>query len=209
MTFTTIPKKLFTSLFVFLVCLPVSVWAETSNGMQTDILSKLKTLYPHLESMDGVVISISQQRLLLLESGIPVRSYIVSTSRYGAGSEEGSYKTPIGQHRIRKKIGDDAEIGTIFKSRENTQEVAQIVQEPVFTDDDFVTSRIMWLDGQEMGLNKGEGIDSFQRYIYIHGTHEEGLLGQPASKGCIRMFNADVIELYEYLPEGTLVVILP
>lgn len=177
--------------------------------MQTDILSKLKTLYPHLESMDGVVISISQQRLLLLESGIPVRSYIVSTSRYGAGSEEGSYKTPIGQHRIRKKIGDDAEIGTIFKSRENTQEVAQIVQEPVFTDDDFVTSRIMWLDGQEMGLNKGEGIDSFQRYIYIHGTHEEGLLGQPASKGCIRMFNADVIELYEYLPEGTLVVILP
>ena len=67
----------------------------------------------------------------------------------------------------------------------------------------------MWLDGQEEGLNRGLGIDSFDRYIYIHGTHEEGLLGQPASKGCIRMFNADVIELYQLLPVGTLVVILP
>ena len=159
--------------------------------------------------MDGVVVSITHQRLLVLEDGVPAGSYIISSSRYGAGSESGSYRTPIGQHRIKKKIGDEAALGTIFKSRENTQQIAEIIHEPVVTNDDFVTSRIMWLDGQEEGLNRGEGIDSYSRYIYIHGTHEEGLLGQPASKGCIRMFNADVIELYDMLPVGALVVILP
>jgi lipoprotein-anchoring transpeptidase ErfK/SrfK len=209
LTSITTPEKYSAYLLFFLVCFPLVVWSESSDSMQTEILSDLKRLYPRLESMDGVVISISRQRLLLLEQGIPARSYIISSSRYGAGSEEGSYKTPVGQHRIKKKIGDDAEPGTIFKSRENTQQVAEIIHEPVVTNDDFVTSRIMWLDGQEEGLNKGEGIDSFDRYIYIHGTHEEGLLGQPASKGCIRMFNADVVELYEMLPVGTLVVILP
>lgn len=209
MTSITTPEKYSVYLLFFLVCFPLVVMADVSDNMQTEILAELKRLYPRQEGMDGVVISISQQRLLVLESGIPTHSYIISSSRYGAGSEEGSYKTPVGLHRIKKKIGDDAEPGTIFKSRVNTQQLAEIIHEPVVTNDDFVTSRIMWLDGQEEGLNKGLGIDSFDRYIYIHGTHEEGLLGQPASKGCIRMFNADVIELYQLLPVGTPVVILP
>jgi lipoprotein-anchoring transpeptidase ErfK/SrfK len=169
----------------------------------------LNRLYPRLVKMDGVVVSISEQRLFLLQDGRPYQSYIVSTSRFGAGSETGSYRTPLGLHRVVEKIGDEAEWGAIFRSRINTGEIAGIVDEPVRTTDDNVTTRILWLSGQEPGLNQGEGIDSYQRYIYIHGTHEEGLLGQPASKGCIRMSNDDVIELFEQLPIDTLVLILP
>lgn len=169
----------------------------------------LNRLYPRLIAMNGVVVSISEQRLYLLQDGRPYQSYIVSTSRYGAGSEAGSFRTPLGMHRVVEKIGDEAEWGTIFRSRFNTGEIANIVNEPVRTTEDNVTTRILWLSGQEPGLNQGEGIDSYQRYIYIHGTHEEGLLGQPASKGCIRMSNDDVIEIFQQLPEDTLVLILP
>jgi lipoprotein-anchoring transpeptidase ErfK/SrfK len=173
------------------------------------VRQKLISLYPNLEAMDGSVVSISQQRLYLVESGNRVAEYVISSSRYGKGSESGSLKTPLGIHRIQKKIGAEAPSGTIFKSRVNTGEIAEIVSEARRTDDDFVTTRILWLHGQEPGLNQGESIDSFKRYIYIHGTHEEGLLGQPASKGCIRMYNEDVITVFDQLPEQTLVVILP
>ena len=84
---------------------------------------------------------------------------------------------------------------------------AEIIKMDIDTEDDHVTSRILWLDGKEEGFNRGKGIDSFQRYIYIHGTHEEGLIGKKASHGCIRMFNNDVVTLYEYVKEGTKVYI--
>ena len=96
---------------------------------------------------------------------------------------------------------------TIFNSRINTMRPAKIITKPVDSENDFITSRIMWLDGLEYGKNKGEGIDSFSRYIYIHGTHEEGLIGKKASHGCIRMFNNDVIELFDEVQEGTYVLI--
>ena len=110
-------------------------------------------------------------------------------------------------HEIKEKIGDKAPINTIFTARENTNKIAEIQINPNDTEYDFVTSRILWLDGLENGINRGAGVDSYSRYIYIHGTHEEGLIGQKASHGCIRMFNNDVIELYDMVSEGTKVQI--
>ena len=173
------------------------------------VAAQLNRLYPRLTQMDGAVISISEQTLFLVRDGEPYQRYTISTSRYGAGSEVGSYKTPLGVHRVARKIGAEAEWGTIFKSRINTGEIASIEDAPVHTNDDNVTTRILWLEGEEPGLNQGEGIDSYQRFIYIHGTHEEGLLGQPASKGCIRMSNSDVIEVFDQLADGALVLIIP
>lgn len=133
----------------------------------------------------------------------------VSTSRYGMGSSVGSNQTPLGLHKIKIKIGDDAPAATVFTGRVNQGFAADIQQQPIATDNDYVTSRILWLDGMEPGNNQGEGVDSFSRYIYIHGTHEEGLIGQPASHGCVRMLNKDVIELYDRVSLNDLVLIIP
>ncbi len=173
------------------------------------VAETLERLYPGQRRMSGLVVSISQQRLYRLQDGRVLESWPVSTSRYGAGSEVGSYRTPLGLHRVRERIGADLPEGAIISGRIPTGEVAELVQEPRATDDDLVTSRILWLEGLEPGLNQGEGVDSHARYIYIHGTHEEGLIGQPASKGCIRMYNRDVIRLFDKTPSGTLVLILP
>ena len=110
-------------------------------------------------------------------------------------------------HEIKEKIGDGAKINTIFVSRINTQKQTEIISIRQATEDDHVTSRILWLDGLEEGINKGPGVDSYNRYIYIHGTHEEGLIGEKASHGCIRMFNNDVIYLYDIVNKGTKVYI--
>ena len=110
-------------------------------------------------------------------------------------------------HEIKDKIGYEVPKNTIFKSRINTKRAAEIIHGLVDSDDDYVTSRILWLDGLEYGKNKGKGVDSYDRYIYIHGTHEEGLIGTKASHGCIRMFNDDVINLFNEVEEGTYVLI--
>jgi lipoprotein-anchoring transpeptidase ErfK/SrfK len=98
-------------------------------------------------------------------------------------------------------------LNTIFIARIDSKRKASIISSDLDSDNDYVTSRILWLDGSEEGFNKGRGIDSYQRYIYIHGTHEEGLIGKKASHGCIRMFNNDVIWLYDLVKEGTKVYI--
>ena len=154
-----------------------------------------------------IEVDISEQRLYLIENSLIKASYPISTSKYGEGSIENSYKTPLGKHSIKEMIGEEAEINTIFTSRINTKRSATIIDQFEDTDDDYVTSRIMWLDGEEDGLNKGGNVDSFRRYIYIHGTHEEGLIGTKASHGCIRMFNYDVIELFNLVNIGTKVLI--
>ena len=154
-----------------------------------------------------IEVDISEQRLYLIENNLIKASYPISTSKYGEGSIENSFKTPLGKHSIKEMIGEEAEINTIFTSRINTKRSATIIDQFEDTDNDFVTSRIMWLDGEEDGLNKGGNVDSFQRYIYIHGTHEEGLIGTKASHGCIRMFNYDVIELFNLVNIGTKVLI--
>ena len=154
-----------------------------------------------------IIVDISQQRLYLFKDDNLVVSFPVSTSKYGEGQIENSFKTPLGLHEIKQKIGNNAPINTIFTARENTNKTAEIQIKPSDTVDDFVTSRILWLDGLENGVNRGAGVDSYRRYIYIHGTHEEGLICQKASHGCIRMFNNDVIELFDMVTEGTKVQI--
>ena len=175
------------------------------------ILSTIVFLSEYIEAnaigSNRIIVDISEQRLYLFEKDILKQSFPVSTSRFGEGSIENSFKTPLGSHEIKEKIGTDVSINTIFIARENTSRKAKIINEKIDSDDDFVTSRILWLEGLEVGKNKGSGVDSYDRYIYIHGTHEEGLIGQKASHGCIRMFNQDVIYLYDKVKEGTKVLI--
>ena len=154
-----------------------------------------------------LVVDISEQRLYLVQNKLVLKSYPISSSKFGEGSIENSFKTPLGMHQIKEKIGKDVEENTIFISRVDTQKKADIIKNTFDSDNDFVTSRILWLDGMEEGINKGKGIDSYDRYIYIHGTQEEGLIGTKASHGCIRMFNNDVIELFKKVKEGTKVLI--
>ena len=154
-----------------------------------------------------IIVDISEQRLYLYNNNELIQSFPVSTSKYGEGQTENSFKTPLGLHEIKEKIGHKAPINTIFTARVNTNKRADVQIKQNDTEDDFVTSRILWLDGLEDGINRGLGVDSYNRYIYIHGTHEEGLIGQKASHGCIRMFNNDVIELFDIVSEGTKVQI--
>lgn len=171
---------------------------------RSDLLSRVSAYTTHPDQ-PLIVVDISTQTLTLYEGLNKLSSFPVSTSKYGTGSESGSDKTPLGMHRVKRKIGAQAPSGTIFKGRVNTGRQAAIQDAPLATQNDFVTSRILWLDGLEPGINSGGDVDSFRRYIYIHGTHEEGLIGQPASHGCIRMKNADVIKLFDLIPENTLV----
>ena len=165
------------------------------------------TLNSELLNNGEIIVDISEQRLYVLANDIVLESFPISSSKFGEGSTENSFKTPLGMHTIREKIGADAPLNTIFVARINTEKKAEIIHTMEDSDNDFVTSRILWLDGQEQGINKGEGVDSYDRYIYIHGTHEEGLIGIKASHGCIRMFNNDVIELYDMVNKGTKVYI--
>ena len=142
-------------------------------------------------------VSVRDQRLILTRDGEELRSYPISTSRFGIGIQEGSMKTPLGRFRIAEKIGDGAASGTIFKAR-----VALGPDDPLPDTEDFVTSRILWLDGVDE-----HNANTRDRFIYIHGTKHEDEIGTPASHGCIRMRNADVIELFELVDETTRVVI--
>lgn len=177
-----------------------------SSMQNSDI--QLETQFGKSPGSNIVLVNIHQQTLHLYRNGELIKSYPVSSSKFGVGNREESFKTPLGVHRITKKIGDDAPIGTIFKARINTGRLAEIIKTDAPSKDDYVTSRILWLEGLEPDKNRGDGIDSYQRYIYIHGTAEEGRIGKPASQGCIRMLNADVIELYDLLETGTLVNII-
>ncbi len=142
-----------------------------------------------------ITIDINDQNLFLLENFKIIKKYKISSSMYGEGNDEGSNKTPLGAHYIREFIGKDVEIFTIFKNRIPTNQKANILPKKEKSEQDIITTRILWLDGLEEGFNKGENFDSYKRYIYIHGTNEEKLIGQKASHGCIRMTNSDIINL--------------
>lgn len=151
----------------------------------------------------SVDIDISEQRLYLYEGSTLIKSYPVSSSYYGEGEIENSYKTPLGIHAVEQMIGQNNPKNTIYVNRESYSQIADIITEAVDNEEDFITSRVMWLSGLEPGFNQGGNRDSFNRFIYIHGTHEEGLIGKKASHGCIRMLNHDVIELFDLLDKGT------
>ena len=172
-----------------------------------EIIEKVSNQYPQQVQSPLVIVNVGEQKLYAFLNAELIDSYPVSTSRFGVGQEEDSYKTPLGIHCVKEKIGEDAELNEIFKARKRTHILANIEHKEVKTDQDLITSRILWLEGLENGVNKGAGVDSYKRYIYIHGTHEEGLIGQPASEGCIRMKNKDVISLFNILGISSLVVI--
>jgi L,D-transpeptidase YbiS len=142
-------------------------------------------------------VSVEKQKLDVRQDGRTIRSFPVSTSRFGLGSEEGSNKTPLGRFKVGEKIGHEMPSGTIFKSRQPLQE-----GDPLPETEDWITSRILWLDGVEE-----HNANTRDRYIYIHGTKHEDRIGTPDSHGCIRMRNADVIELFTLIGEGTPVLI--
>lgn len=137
---------------------------------------------------------------MLLESGRKVKIYPVSTSKYGVGDLRGRMTTPLGYLMVAKKIGDNAPVGAVFHHRQWTGEILQ----PNTPGRDPVTTRIIWLSGLE-----AQNAQAFHRCIYIHGTPEEKTIGRPASYGCIRMKASDVAVLYDQIPVGALVQIIP
>jgi lipoprotein-anchoring transpeptidase ErfK/SrfK len=148
-------------------------------------------------------VDISKQRLYCMEDGIAEKEYPVSTSRFGTGNADGSLKTPVGVHRVKEKYGHGAPVGRVFRDRIDTGETWTVG----VPGENLILTRILRLEGCEDGINRGEGIDSYERYIYIHGTNNEESVGAPASHGCVCMKNTDVVELFDNVPEGTLVVI--
>lgn len=139
------------------------------------------------------------------------RNFSISTATIGINNQINSYGTPIGKHVVCEKIGHKAEIFTIFKARKNTGKICTILNQNI--DQDLILTRIIRLKGIEIGLNKGTDlsgtcVDSYRRKIYIHGTNREDLLGKPASNGCIRMNNKDIIELFNMIKVGDKVYII-
>lgn len=170
-------------------------------------VSRLEKEFGYNGKDPAILISIAEQELYLVRGGAIEKTYSISSATAGVGSLSGSGKTPLGVHQISNKFGEGAAIGSIFRGRQNTGKIATIIKEPIDVEEDDVTTRILWLDGLEPGLNKGGNVDSKKRYIYIHGTPEEGLIGKPASHGCIRMYNKDVVELFNMIDIGCLVLI--
>jgi hypothetical protein len=152
----------------------------------------------------GIWVSVQRQQLVAIEAGQILTIYPCSTAAKGTGNREGSNRTPMGWHAIAERYGEGKPWGAVFKEREFTGRVWS-PDRP--TGDDLVLTRILWLRGLEPGVNSGPGIDSHDRYIYIHGTPEEDKLGRPASHGCVRLSNSDVMELFDLSPTGTPVLI--
>jgi len=174
--------------------------------MKTSPTERVKGICKELELPSPnsfVFIDTVSQSLTYCKESVPVMNCVVSTSRFGTGNREGSYKTPLGLHRVEEKIGDDAKPWTIFRNRENTGEVWSAGMD----DENQILTRILRLRGLEPGVNVGDGIDSYDRYIYIHGTNQEEMIGSPMSHGCVCMKNDDVVRLYDMVDVGTLVYI--
>lgn len=136
-----------------------------------------------------------------------IRSYLVSTATKGAGEFEGSHQTPRGAHHIRAKIGAGAAPGTVFKGRRPTGEIYSRELAEAAPRRDWILSRILWLSGEEIGVNRLGAMDTMRRYIYIHGAADTAVMGKPGSIGCIRMTNDDVIDLFDRVAVGTQVMI--
>lgn len=146
----------------------------------------------------AILISVADQKLVLIQNGVQVAQYSVSTSRYGVGDRFGSYATPVGWMEIATKIGEGLPLGSVFKGRRPTGEVIR----PNAPGRDPIVTRILWLRGLEAASR-----NAYERGIYIHGTAVERQIGRPVSYGCIRMRSRDVAELYRQVEVGTRVCI--
>jgi len=144
-----------------------------------------------------IVVDVATQTLRVMDGPTLAAEFPVSTSRFGLGSEEGSFRTPTGHFVIRDKIGDGAPPWTIFRARRDTGDIA-----PPGGEEDFVLTRILTLDGLDP-----DNANTLDRFVYIHGTNQEDLIGSPASHGCVRLRNADMIALHDMVAPGTPVTI--
>lgn len=187
MTGFTIPRWLFTATVGLAAAVTFTSCGSTSP-----------TAYDN-DSHNKMIVSIRDQKMLLVRDGVPVKSYPISTSKFGVGDKPGSNCTPLGRMQVAKKIGDSAPIGSVFKARRQTGEVLI----PNAPGRDPVVTRIMWLTGTE-----SRNQNAFRRTIYIHGTPEESRLGSPASFGCIRMGSKDVADLYTRVGTGADVFVI-
>jgi len=149
-----------------------------------------------------IEIDLGRQRLQLWSEGRVLRECLVSTGANGIGEINGSGCTPRGRHVIRAKVGDGAEAGTLFTRRRPTGEIWSPELHAKFPGRDWILTRILWLSGTERGRNRLGCVDTFRRYIYLHGTPPTTRLGMPGSKGCIRVANDDIVDLYDRLPVG-------
>ncbi|MDT8282142.1 MAG: L,D-transpeptidase [Gammaproteobacteria bacterium] len=158
--------------------------------------------------MNSININITEQRLRLLdEQGNLLHQYPVSTSKNGPGNQNGSEQTPLGLHRIKDKLGGAMPVNEVFIGRVPQGNLEECIERGVVLPDDVIMSRILWLEGMEPGRNKGGYVDTYERYIYIHGTNHEALIGTPSSIGCIRMCNNDIVELFRLVGVGSEVLI--
>lgn len=150
-----------------------------------------------------VRVSIARQRLELRDGERLLAGYDVSTAAKGPGERNGSGGTPRGRHVVRAKVGAGCPPGTVFVARRPTGEIWTPELAAAAPERDWILSRILWLSGCEPGRNRLGDVDTFRRYVYIHGAPDSAPMGRPGSHGCIRMGNADVIDLYDRVPVGT------
>jgi L,D-transpeptidase YbiS len=149
----------------------------------------------------------TQKMQVLSDNETLIKEYLISTAKNGPGEEYGSEKTPRGLHIIRAKIGGNAEINTVFVKRRSTNEIYTTELKLKFPERDWMLTRILWLCGLERGKNRFGNVDSMKRKIYIHGAPDEVAMGMPGSRGCIRMRNTDIMELFDQVEVGTRVII--
>ena len=152
-------------------------------------------------------VRISTQTLQYYRSAELVRSFIISTSKRPPSNIKGSLGTPRGLHEIAERIGGEQPIGMVFKARVPTGRHFSEVPESA-DNGNLITSRILWLRGREEGINRGGEVDTYDRFVYIHGTNREAELGKPQSAGCVVMRNIEIVELYEQVRTGDLVLIV-
>lgn len=161
--------------------------------------------YPPGADCRWLLVDVFEQRLVLVNGRTPQAAWPVSTAQVGLDNRQDSGGTPPGAHRIVRKIGRDCPVGTVFDSREPTGRVWRPDQD---TTDDLILTRILTLAGCEPGLNQGPGVDSQERYIYLHGTNDERHIGEPVSHGCVRLTNSDICAVFDQIQEGDPVVII-
>ncbi len=152
-------------------------------------------------------VRISTQTLQFFRQGVLVRSFAISTSLRPPSNLKGSLGTPRGLHEIAERVGAGQPPGMVFKARIPTgQHFSELP--PSADTGNLITSRILWLRGLESGVNRGGAVDTYDRYVYIHGTNHEDRIGQPQSGGCVLMRNLEIVELYEAVRAGDLVMIV-
>ena len=154
-----------------------------------------------------IKISISKQQLILFDEEDSIKKYSISTAKNGSGERKNSECTPRGEHIIAEKIGQGAKENSVFVGRIETNELYNSKLRDFHPRRDWILTRILWLSGIEEGKNKERDVDSHDRYIYIHGSPEDIEMGYPGSRGCIRMRNSDVIELFNLVNVETRVTI--